>query len=363
LEITGTGTAIARTGTGILIGQVGDIIETGAGIGNGTGIDIDGGEMDLIINRLDADVAYDLATGTILRLVSDYINGTETLAGTAVAHITIAGFIGRSASDFETNFPQKIDPVHDDIVILQDGTSNAKNFATISSIGDMAHLITRHDSQQFGGLIPTSDDTKLAELGLYDSATYTYNSANMTGDGVNPYLQMNSAFGANQSIYIETVTSPNWIHRTEWESIARIRVAMNAITNIRIFFGFTDQTGATPINANDPAGNRAGISVISGDTNFHCSSKDGVTEERSDIGAAVVTTFMEFEIALTTGPSTATFRAFSAKGDQLGSTIAHTTRVPSLATGLQLYIGLQTLVATIGQLKVAGATGANRFIS
>jgi hypothetical protein len=68
IYIEGTGTAISRFAAGTTEGYVAHILEVGAGIGNGTGINVSGGSVDLLMNRLVANTVYNVIASAALNL-------------------------------------------------------------------------------------------------------------------------------------------------------------------------------------------------------------------------------------------------------------------------------------------------------
>jgi len=87
--VTGTGIAVARIGTGTMVGYIAHVLEQGAGVGNGTGIAVLGGTVDLVMCNLICDAAYTVAAGAQLNLTVDHIEGTETEVGTGVAYVAV----------------------------------------------------------------------------------------------------------------------------------------------------------------------------------------------------------------------------------------------------------------------------------
>lgn len=84
-------TAMARIGTGDLVGRVCHIREEGAGVGTGTGLNVLGGEMDLSVQELVADVAYTVAGTAGLRIEVQEISGTQTEAAGSFVEVNGSG--------------------------------------------------------------------------------------------------------------------------------------------------------------------------------------------------------------------------------------------------------------------------------
>jgi len=83
LYISGNGgTGIARFGSGSIIGKITHILETGTPTTT-TGINVAGGEIDLVVGSVSADTAYSVASGAVLRLAALSITGTRSVTGDA----------------------------------------------------------------------------------------------------------------------------------------------------------------------------------------------------------------------------------------------------------------------------------------
>ena len=95
IQIIGSGaggkTGISRVGGGWghMVGHVGHISEQGAGIGNGIGIRVFSGEVDLEVSLITCNVAYNVSVGGTLRMFVSELTGTEINNGTA--HVVKAG--------------------------------------------------------------------------------------------------------------------------------------------------------------------------------------------------------------------------------------------------------------------------------
>jgi hypothetical protein len=77
------GTGVARLGSGTTEVQCSHILESGAGVGTGTAVNVFSGTVDLVVTRLDTTTAYIVgAAGTLNMLVAS-LTGTATVTGTA----------------------------------------------------------------------------------------------------------------------------------------------------------------------------------------------------------------------------------------------------------------------------------------
>jgi hypothetical protein len=97
LYVTGTGTALARLGSGDTLGFVHHIKDIGAGVS--TGIQVSSGTVDLVCTDINmgADNAYNVAPAGTLNLFVNELTGGEVNAGTA--NVTKAGVAPDHAID------------------------------------------------------------------------------------------------------------------------------------------------------------------------------------------------------------------------------------------------------------------------
>ena len=80
IYISGTGTGIARANTGSTVGHIDHIVDIGAGATTAIGV-LDG-TMDINVNKVDCDTAYNVTGATAeLRLFCNELIGTRTTAG------------------------------------------------------------------------------------------------------------------------------------------------------------------------------------------------------------------------------------------------------------------------------------------
>jgi len=123
LYITGTGGGVVRFGAGQTVGYIGHILEIGGGVGNGTAINLIGGELELKVLRLVANAAYIVGSGTILRLDVNYLSGSTSGVGTA--YVNTAGYIAGTPANWvgsgEPNLNTAIDRIAAEVVALKGG--------------------------------------------------------------------------------------------------------------------------------------------------------------------------------------------------------------------------------------------------
>lgn len=88
IYLAGAGaTGIARLGNGLTVGSVQHLLETGAGIGSGLGVNVLSGEVDLDVGDHLTTTAYQVAGTAVLREHVRRITGAEVVAAGALAEI------------------------------------------------------------------------------------------------------------------------------------------------------------------------------------------------------------------------------------------------------------------------------------
>jgi hypothetical protein len=123
LYITGTGGGVVRFGAGQTVGYIAHCLEIGGGVGNGTGLNLIGGELELKMDRLDATTAYIVGAGATLRLDSNFISGA--VSGVGPAYVNTAGYIAGTPANWsgggEPNLNTAIDRLAAEVVTLKGG--------------------------------------------------------------------------------------------------------------------------------------------------------------------------------------------------------------------------------------------------
>jgi hypothetical protein len=123
LYITGTGGGVVRFGAGQTVGYIAHCLELGAGIGNGTALNLIGGELELKMERLVANTAYIVGAGATLRLDANYISGS--VSGVGPAYVNTSGYIAGTPANWsgggEPNLNTAIDRLAAEVVALKGG--------------------------------------------------------------------------------------------------------------------------------------------------------------------------------------------------------------------------------------------------
>ncbi len=95
LYVTGTGSGLDRnSSTGLIVGRIVHLLEIGGGVGNGTGIAVSTGRVDVLVAFLDTTTAWNVSAGGTLKLLSNEITGAKTqTSGTAVVDVIEANIL------------------------------------------------------------------------------------------------------------------------------------------------------------------------------------------------------------------------------------------------------------------------------
>jgi hypothetical protein len=89
IYITGTGIGISRTGLGTTEGYAAHILEIGGGVGVGTAVSVQSGDIDLFVHRIVANTALNVGAAGTLRLFASVITGAQIVAGTLKTAIPV----------------------------------------------------------------------------------------------------------------------------------------------------------------------------------------------------------------------------------------------------------------------------------
>jgi hypothetical protein len=123
LYITGTGGGVVRFGTGQTVGYIAHCLEIGGGVGNGTGLNLIGGDVELKMLRLATTTAYIVNAGATLRLDANFISGS--VSGVGPAYVNTSGYIAGTPANWsgggEPNLNTAIDRLAAEVVALKGG--------------------------------------------------------------------------------------------------------------------------------------------------------------------------------------------------------------------------------------------------
>ncbi len=121
IYITGSGTALAKSGSGSLVGYVAHILEVGAGIGSGEAIRVVSGEIAIQVNTISMNQAYTLVNPTAtLRLIAGEVTGGTTITG-GTAYVTTAGYIAGTPGDWAATAPTDLNNAIDRLAAAVEG--------------------------------------------------------------------------------------------------------------------------------------------------------------------------------------------------------------------------------------------------
>jgi hypothetical protein len=127
IYISGTGVGIARAFSGSTVGHIDHILDIGAGVG--TAVDVLDGSMDINVNKIDSDTAYNVNGATsILNLFCNSITGTRTVAAGGTEKVTVPYDLSTTGQVLTSNGPG-VDPT------FQPASGGGMTWQTIGASG------------------------------------------------------------------------------------------------------------------------------------------------------------------------------------------------------------------------------------
>jgi len=194
----------------------------------------------------------------------------------------------------------------------------------------------------FGYLTPDpGSSATLMEGGLWDQVHLDATSALVWGSDGLAFQQGSGGVSGNYT-YIVAESSPQF--QAGSKLILCWKFKMVETTSKRFVAGYTSVTEANTFGTDDPAGEYAMLqySTARPDTNFQFVTRDaGGTQQISDSGIAVDTS-VHYVIVELTGTSVV-FKLYDSGFSQQGSTVTHSTNIPTSTTALQPIMGTETL--------------------
>jgi hypothetical protein len=207
--------------------------------------------------------------------------------------------------------------------------------ATGWSVGDS---VPRQLVRRWAYVVPFGESTNLQSQVAEDYLTFSgpggASGGNQAPDASNGYLAFwRTGTTANSTTGLEGRL--NW--RTGRNLYYSVTTLARQTTNERIFFGYTDQTLATMLASDDPAGNYAVFrySTVASDVAWQAITKDGATQNVVSTGIAVQTaTASLFTIQF---DDTAGNVKFSISGTVVATL---STNLPSTSTNMRFIWGI-----------------------
>ena len=128
---------------------------------------------------------------------------------------------------------------------------------------------------QTGWMWPTARSTTplMDYIGLFVGMTETFSTQTITLDSNGRYVTFNTSTTSGNEAGIET---PNTICQRLNAFLSQISFALTSTANVRMFIGWTNQTLATMVSSDQPAGRYFGLqySASRGDTTFYWTRKN-----------------------------------------------------------------------------------------
>lgn len=219
----------------------------------------------------------------------------------------------------------------------------------ITDIQTLLRGLGRFSLGPSGLLVPT-DGTTLDAAGLLSThAVVGTPSRVISADGVSIDFLSGATIGNDAGI-----NTVGLITRTDLSPVFAGRIYIPTATSVRGFLGLTDQAGVTMVDADNPAGNYAGLAFNTvPSANWRFVRKDGTTQTFNDTSQAISAAPRFFLMEAAAG--SITFSLYDAAYALLAN-VTVTTLLPLSTAGLRAVAALETLVAagrTIGIYSVA----------
>lgn len=213
----------------------------------------------------------------------------------------------------------------------------------------------------FGMVGPQAQSsTGVDGFGLWSEPTETDGSSSIGLDTDGYFLEQDTGSSLNADAITFLNPSIDAVHAREINSILVYSFKLGQTANTRGFFGFTDQSGATMVGADDPAGSYSGIQFRAADTNFFFVSKDNTTLSRVDSGIALDTDLHYIRITYTESVPNCKVELLDASFSVEASN-TFTSNLPAASTDLGFCMGIENRTGGAGRSwKQYGGYGMNR---
>ncbi len=210
-------TAIAYAGSGLIVGQIDHILETGAPTGT-TGINALGGVMNVNVNELIADTAYSVGATAQLSLFVNSIQGIETVAGGGIRNVF--NLSGASNISNALNTSAAINSTND---IITDSIVTASELNLYDT--DLSNILS---------IIWNEDDTSDRALDLYVNGSSR--ALHLEGDTYISQDYRTSASPAFTGATLSGLNTANGIVRTDGSGVLSSSTSLDVdnitLTNI-----------------------------------------------------------------------------------------------------------------------------------
>ena len=237
---------------------------------------------------------------------------------------------------------------NDEILTLASGLPSWA--AASSGTSTLKQVLSGVISGTLGAVVPDpNSDSIPQDFGVCDStATDTASRVGWSTDGL--YFEGDTNSLINTQAYIVCEASPKY--QATGNLMFVYKFSVPTITSIRWLAGFTAASESTTFGADDPADEYAMIqfSTNRSDTKFQYVTRDsGGTQEKTDSGVTMDTSVHYGTIEMT--GSSVIFKLYDNAFAQQGSTVTHSTNIPTATTPLQPIVGVRTLAAATRQCR------------
>lgn len=255
------------------------------------------------------------------------------------------------------------DPVDGQAWSLLNGATTFAVTGGLPLIGDMIVI----DTEKIQVISTSSPNV----IGCYRGVAGTTAAAHLAGAAISlaagstrtmwssdgePTLELDTGTTINSDASLEFPFGPDYHtdHLLVW------KLHLRNVTDIRLFAGFTDQTAATMLASDNPAGNYFGIqfSTARGDPRIQCVSKDGTTQNlqntdwTSGLGETPFVGEKYYVVMEFVSGSSPTISLFNASWVQVGTTETLAVNLPIPDTvRSRLVVGIRNTAAASKRIR------------
>ena len=336
--------------SGILPGAL-----TVATVGGETAANIAAHIVDTV-NPHGTDIA-NLGSGTLAEL-NTAVTGSILVASGDIVDADIDASAAIIESKLALNFAthdNTNDPTTDQKAALDNSLAPSGANPFITSLASQPSLLDQRKQRAFiqkGWLMPGG--ISIWSGGLLESYQLlgTFVGLASTTSGVGQRLVTGAS--ANDTAHMRGIhaagVSPNLLPYQWW------KCGLSHTTFINVFIGWTSSQPSPMLQNDDPAGSYIGFQFrIGRDSNWQAIKKDGVTQTVTDTSVAITTDGLIFELSSDDNTSISiTRRILSDTGVELFSDVV-TSGGPSLSTGLEISLGVETTTAVAREIIIYGS--------
>lgn len=301
----------------------------------------------------------------LLRRINLQQGGMEVFNGNgepALAGVSMWGLLGAASATMNTTIDAAYSPA---LSLTNNITATETLFAITGGlplVGDVI-VIGTEKIQVIQVSTPSGEVTGCLR-GAYGTTAAAHTAADpillagaatrtlLMADG-EPALEQTTTTSSGTDAAISYPSDTGFACTFHCEQLLIYKLSLRDITSLRMFVGFTDQTKATMIASDNPAGNYWGIqfSTARGDIVFQTASKDGVTQLVQPTDWTPLANIKYYLVLEKAGGADPTASLFNTAWGQIGSTFTMATYPVIDSSGLRIVAGIRNTAAVSRRIR------------